>query len=490
MDDAGLPSAFLAGLGAADQGDARERLQQELEWFAHPRVRVASARCEPVDTLVEFLATTQLALPAEPHRAFRAAVAEADSAARSATSPRDSVVALVEELFGAAPDGLADQLARLIAHCARTERALDSRTVRRLYAEASNLCDVWVLALNEGLVSFADPVGTADEIQATEGAVLASFDPADPAAVGRCRIELVNHVSQLSELVALDRWGLLPVRDWPAPDAPSLGWPAFLAQAQYRLRQIAGVGPQARVKRGSGGREPRGGGRHGEALHLLAAFDAVGGGDGLLGLTAEQHEEGRQRIQRSRFDALPLAAGLQAADLAWSLRRTPELMTVHGLGPADAAERTAALLPALLGGLRPGGSAVGPDRLPLNAWELRELFPELRRLLAVHREQLAHGDLSAYWESEDASLLPVLAADAYLRSRGRSARAAAEATGELAAFTVLFADDAATDAALALFGEEPRGREADPPWWDDLSRRGWLRGATAELMRQAGRAGT
>lgn len=52
-DDTALRSAFLAALGAEADRSQADLLQQELEWFAHPRVRAAAARMEPVDTLVE-----------------------------------------------------------------------------------------------------------------------------------------------------------------------------------------------------------------------------------------------------------------------------------------------------------------------------------------------------------------------------------------------------------------------------------------------------
>ncbi|MBF9069717.1 hypothetical protein [Streptacidiphilus fuscans] len=491
-DDHVLTSALLTALGVVDEPAQRDELCRELEWFAHPRVQAATARATPVDTLVEFLATTRLALPAARSRALRTGLAEVVDSGRSAvTSPRDVVIRLVREVFGAPAGQLADKLTQLISRSGQSGCGLDSTTVRRLYAEASDLCDVWVLALSGGLVTSVDAQGTADELYATEAAVRAVFDPDDPAGLGRRRLDLVDLVRQLTELVALDRWGLLPERDWPSATAPALGWPAVLAQAQYRLRQISASGPPPRIEHGTGkDRTPSGDRRHGLALHLLAAFDASqnasrDGSHALAGPTPEQREAGRQRIQRSLHPAMPWATRLQVADLAWSLRRTPELMADYGLGDTDGAEQAAADLPALLSDLRPGWFAVGPDHLPLNSWELRELFPELCRLLAVRREQVSDADLGAYWDSNDPSILPELVAGAYLASCAAPGRFAAALSGELAAFGLLFAEDAATDAALALLGEQPRQAEPGTPWWDDLTWQAWLRGAAAEVMRQA-----
>ncbi|WP_165845415.1 hypothetical protein [Streptacidiphilus pinicola] len=373
---------------------------------------------EPLDTLVEFLAATRLALPPEPLRVFRA---ELTAPTTSSGAPRERVIARVRELLGAPAAVLAEQLDRLISRCGQAQRPLDSATVRRLYAEASDLCDVWVLALHEGLVTDVSPVGTADELYATEGAVLSAFDPADPTDIAGRRLALADCVGQLTELVALDRWGLLPRRDWPSAEVPSLGWPAVLAQAQYRLRQIGAVGAPAEVADGAGRRAaPVGDRRHAGALHLLAALDRT------TGLTPKDLEAGHQRIRRSLRAVMPWATGLQGADLAWALRRRPELMTDYGLGPREAVEETAALLPGLVDCLRYAGPGPGPDRLPLSGWELRELFPELGRLLALYRDGLAHGDLGEYRESQNPELLPALVAEAYVEAdveaRGGSGR--------------------------------------------------------------------
>jgi hypothetical protein len=485
-DGADAGSAFLRALGVKPDRTQGERLQQELEWFAHARVRAVAARTEPVDMLVEFLATTQVALPVDAARTFRAELASAVEAHSDVRrSPLSLVVDRLQELFGAPATMLAEQLDLLVCRCAREPRPLDSVTVRRLYAEASDLCDVWSLALREGLVTDLEPAGTADELYATEGAVLGLFDPADPGDIAERRLDLAELVRQLTELLTLDRWGLLP-RRWLWDETPSLGWPAMFAQAQYRLRQIATVGPPARVQAGETGREPGVDGRHGEALHLLAALGAATTRPpAATAPVPEEREAGHQRVRRSLHAVMPWATRLQGADLAWALRWQPELMTAYGLGPADAAEETAALLPGLLACLRYAGPGPGPDTLPLNAWEMRERFPELCRLLTLYHEQIERGDVAEYRESQNPDVLPALVAEVYLQTCGASGRYAAALSGELAAFGLLFSGDEAADRALRVLGEQPRDHEPGHPWWDDLSWHAWLRATAAEVMRHA-----
>ncbi|SEM50825.1 hypothetical protein [Streptacidiphilus jiangxiensis] len=449
--------AFLRALGVEpDDGQVR-LLCRELEWFAHPRVRTAAARGEPEDTLVEFLATTELALPVAARQGLESFCAELADPAAALRSPRGWALDRVGEWFGVPAAAPARQLEDLIASCGRSDRPLDSRTVRRLYVEASELCDLWVLAVQEGLVSFPEPVGTADEVLATESAVLGFFDPADPVDISLRRLELADLVRQLTELLALDRWRLLPWRDWPSDEVPSLGWPALLAQAQYRLRQIASAGAPARVEADTEP-TPGGGRRHGHARHLL---DAFGGGPA---------ESGRRRVRRSLLVAMPWASRLQVLDLG-----DPVATGVQ--------KEVAALSLHLLDLRKPVERAPGPDQLPLSAWELRELFPELHLLLATCRDLLAHGGAGPYREYDDPTVLPALVADAHLASRGGSGRVAAALAGELAAFSLLFPGNDATDRALGLLGHEPRDAERGRPWWDDLTWYAWLRYAAAAVMR-------
>ncbi|MEZ0094816.1 hypothetical protein [Streptacidiphilus sp. EB129] len=508
--DGSARSAFLAALGVDAGREQVDILQQELEWFAHPRARVAARRQEPVDTLVEFLATTRLAVPGGAAQGFRSRLADAIRAATEPgldRSPRETVIACVPDLFGHAPETLAARLEALVTLCGSEQRPLDSRTLRRLYAEASDLCDVWVLALREGLNTASDPVGMADELYATEGAVLSVFEPAD---AGVRRLELADLVRQLTELVALDRWGLLPRRDWPSAELPSLGWPSVLIQAQYRLRQVAAAGPSAAVESaapesaalepaalesataadGSGGPPAaaglQGDRRYGQARHLLAAY---GADERRSAPTRGRPGIGDQRIRRSHREVMFWATRLQLADLAWALRRQPEPMAAYRLGRDDDAEATADTLVVLLSDPPSVQPVPGPDRLPLDSWELRELFPELCRLLGLYRVLLTQPEGDPYREANDPSVLPDLAAAAYVDSCGGSGRVAAELSAEIAAFDLLFTGDAEADRAVALLGEQPRGADPQVPWWDDLTWRAWLRDAAADVLWRA-RPGT
>ncbi|MDH6117882.1 hypothetical protein ABH930_005261 [Kitasatospora sp. GAS204A] len=499
QDGRTLRSAFLAALGVDVDPAQEEILRRELEVLSHPRARVAAARQEPQDTLVQFLATTLLAVPEDAVQAFRARLAQATDPQAAPgpepdRSPRDALLSCVTRLFGHPAQALAAQLDLLITECGHDGRALDSWTVRRLYAEAGDLCDVWALALADHLCEGFSRTSTSDEVFATEVAVLGRFDPSD---AGERRIDMADLVRQLTELVALDQWRLLPRDHWPNAQLPSLGWPAVLVQAQYRLRQLAAAGPSATVAEGTGDAPPvpveRIDRRHGQARHLLAAY----GADERYGLTFDQPSIGHQRIRRSHHEPMPQATAVQLADLAWALRRQPELMRVYGLGPPDAANETAAALTVLLrcrqAGVHRQGADLpawwtepvpGPGQLPLDSWELREHFPELRRLLALYRDLMTRGAVGGYWETHDPATLVHLVSVAYLDSCGASGRVAAELSAEIASLCLLFTGDEQVDRAVALLGEQPRESPA-VPWWDDLTWHAWLREVGADVMWHA-----
>lgn len=169
MDDA----AFLDVLRVPVDGTQTQPLRQELDWFAHPRVRTAAARSEHVDTLVEFLATTRLALPADTAESFRA-----EPGVVADRSPRDAVLDRVGELRGTPALGLADLLDRLIRDAARSPRPHDSSALRRHYEEACAFAEVWVLALGDGLGQSIEPMGMLTRLSGCSPSARATRSPA------------------------------------------------------------------------------------------------------------------------------------------------------------------------------------------------------------------------------------------------------------------------------------------------------------------------
>ncbi|MGF1427238.1 hypothetical protein [Kitasatospora sp. LaBMicrA B282] len=488
MDEGGTGgrSGFLAALGVAGTPEQDELLQRELELLADPRARAAARRQEPLDTLVGFLAGTGLAVPPAVLGRFRVQLAAAtrqDTAPDAAAdrSPREAVHRCLTGLFGRPAESLAAQLELLIADCGADGRVLHHWTVRTRYAEAYDLCQVWALALDEPLNLDLEPAATVDEVYATEAALAAKFG--SEAVDGRAgidgpdgqRVAVADLVGELTELVLLDRWALVDWRHWTT-ESPSLGWPAVLVQAQYRLRQLASATlPSSGTTRPVEPTPPVDptAGRHGQAHHLLAA-----------------HAPDRQHIRRSHQDPTPDATRLQLADLAWAVRRRAAAPGSPA-APARTADRLAELLrhhPTMLPP-PPGtdrapwpGPVPGPDRLPFTAWELRERFPGLRCLLGHHRELLRRGPLEEYHTTHLPELLVRQACAAHLRSSGAApGRAAAALAGELAALAVLFTGDAQLDQAVALLGEPPRDADPQVPWWDLLGWPAWLRAAVAEL---------
>ncbi len=475
-------SGFLAALGL-DCGPGQEAvLRQELECLAHPWARIAAARQEPVDTLVHFLAGTGIARVAGPLQAFRAGLAEQTGrrpeAAEPDRSPRDTVLASVPELFGEPAETLAARLERLVEGCGREARPLDSSTVSRLYQEADDLCRVWTLALDEDLVhtSASDRTAEHDELYATEAALLGRFaSPCPPED----RLELAELVRQTTELIVLDRRGLAAFSFAPHY-LPSLGWPVVLVQLQFRLRQLAAAAGAAGVLLEPDPGEPwppvdgrsR---RYGQALHLLAA----------LRDPAPQDEGGTraglQRIRRSPEEPMAYATSLQLADLAHALRHRPELAAELGLGPAAGAEAVVADLTALLRDREVWQPVPDPVRLPLSAWELRERFPGIRRLLRRYRDIMSRRAYGDYAYSHTADSLVAAVCAAHVEGDVRSGRSIASLCGEIAALSALFTGDEQVDRAVLLLGEGPRGADPGVPWWDGLSWHSWLRAAAAAL---------
>ncbi len=505
----GRPSHFLKALGL-DAGSAQEAvLRQELECLAHPWARVAAARQEPVDTLVQFLASTRLAgtEPAStelvgtelvgtepagtagPLQVFRARLAAEtgrgpEHAGRD-RSPRNAVLAAVPELFGETAATLAGRLEQLVEDCDRDGRPLRGATVSRLYREAEDLCRVWSLALDEELVhtGASGRTSASDELYATEGAVLGRFSSPCPPEE---RLELAELVRQTTELIVLDRCGLA-VFPFGTHHLPSLGWPVVLAQFQYRLRQLAAAAGAAGVLLDPDpvhpplpvdGRNRR----YGQALHLLAALRGAApeGGDGT--------RTGLQRIRRSSDQLTEHATSLQLADLAHTLRQRPELTVELGLGPPAAADAVAADLTALLRDREAWQPVPDPVRLPLSAWELRERFPGTVRLLRCYRDVMSRRAYGDYLDAHTAESLVSAVCAARFEGDTGSARSIASLCGEIAALSALFTDDEQVDRAIDLLGEGPRGADPDVFWWDELDWHSWLRAAAAELTRQAEKA--
>lgn len=482
---------FLAALGA-DGGPAQEELlRQELDCLAHPRARVAAARQEPVDTLVQFLADTRLAVPGGALEAFRTRLAEQTgrgsegySESRSEdveqdASPRDTVLAAVTALFGEPAEALAAWLELLVEHRGHDGRRLDGSVVGRLYREAGELCQVWTLALDEDLghTGASDRTVAYDEVYATEGAVLGRFSSPCPPEE---RLELADLVRQTTELIVLDRCGLA-VFPFGPHHCPSLGWPTVLAQFQYRLRQLAaGAGAVGVLLEAEpdGPERPVDGSsrRYGQALHLLAAGRGAPPDD--EGATGT----GLQRIRRSPDELMGYPTSLQLADLAHALRRRPELTAELGLGPAAAAEAVAAELTLLLRGRGSRWPVPDPARLPLSAWELRERFPGVDRLLRCYRDVMSRKAYGSYAYSRTPDSLVSAVCAAWVEGEAGPGRSIAALCGEIAALSTLFTGDDQVDRAIALLGAGPRDVDV---YWDQLSWHSWLRAAAAELTWHA-----
>lgn len=473
-------SAFLAALGAGEDSRQLALLARDLEVLAHPRTRAAGQGYGPVDTLVEFLATTGLVACSEPVRGFqswfRSLVWAADGALQQ--SPRGTALGRVEELFGCPADDLAARLDLLLREYPQDRGRLDSRAVRQLYTEVSQLCEDWAFALDED-VERPDGVPRShqqDELYATEAAVSGAVSPSVPYAE---RLTVSDLVRETTELLALDRQSLVSWAAWNER-SPALGWPVLLAQVQYRLCRLAvttGDGESALVEAAASNPSvPEPGGRFGRARQLLDAYDGA-----LAALTVDSPGTGFQRIRRSGRLGMAHADLLQLTDL------------LHALPPDDDRAEALAVLRRCLavltypqqGPLPQWWSTRAPDaaELPLSTWEMRARFPELTELLRLYRAVV---DEQSYGEDQDPDTLIRLVCDRYTEVRHSSALHIAVLVGEIAGLCSLFTGDEQVDRALRHLGAEPR--RLDAPWWDELTWHSWLRSASASLSASATRS--
>ncbi|QMU76444.1 hypothetical protein GXW83_12540 [Streptacidiphilus sp. PB12-B1b] len=217
------------------------------------------------------------------------------------------------------------------------------------------------------------------------------------------------------------------------------------------------------------------GDRTGRALRLLDAYDGA-----TEGLTEDSPGDGFRRIRRSGRRAMAHAELLQVADL------------LHALPPDDPRAGALAVLRRCLGVLLdPQAGPLpawwttrAPDitELPLNGWELREHFGELRELLRLYRAVV---DEQRYGEDEDPDTLVHLVCERYAEARRRTPLSLPALVGEIAGVCALFTDDARLDRALRHLGAEPR--QAEAPWWDELTWRSWLRSASGALVARTSR---
>ncbi len=481
-------AAFLAALGpdgAPDLAGAASLdslLLQELDELAHPRARAAARGQQPVDTLVQFLVSAGRI----SQRIYRLGelstwLVRFPTSPGTGQSPRTAVVQQIETVLGRPAQELAGLLGQLIEEAVHSTRAIDYAATKSLYFETHQLAGLWDLALDEEMShSPSRPrSGQADELYAVEAATWTLTDASEPFAE---RLDTAERIRELAELLSLDRWGLVDWRHW-GNRLPSLGWPATLAQALYRLRRLTpptGEGESLLTPVAAPPMEH--GDRFGRALHLLDAYQ----GD-LSSLTADQPGVGLTRMRRSGNAGMYLTT-LQILDLLHELDTHPAadlpadrhrealvLLRDHLVPLFD----TAAQRPAWL-------STPTPDaaELPLNSWEMRERFPETLELLRLHHEAVARGE---YGGNRDQYELIGKVCETYVELRGRSGRHLSALVAEIAAAGALFPTDEQLDRALGHLGASPRDEDPALPWWDELTWGSWLREVSADLMHRAGR---
>lgn len=473
-------AAFLAVLCPEGAPEGRQwdwpldvLLCQDLDVFAHPRARAAARRQQPVDTLIEFLAGSALSQRVDRLREFgdwlRSLLIQGQEA--DGVSPRTAVIQRIESLLGRPAQGLAEELEYLIEETSRSTRTVDSMATTRLYFSAHDLCESWALALDDeyGSQQTHPRSAQADELFATEAVIEARVSPSEPFAD---YFEAADLIQDLTELLALEACGLINLWGWNQR-SPALGWPATFAQIHYRLRQLMLVALDGAGSLVEGAaREPAG--SPGHVPYLLDAY----AGD-LGGLTVDQPGAGFARIRRScSVGTIELLHVLEA---------------LHDPATQDR-EALAVLRDCLrvLIGYRDGVSLprwwstrqLDLGKLPLNSWELRELFPELVQLLSLYGEAVRRG---GWGEAHDPVELVQIVCDAYLELRGQSGRYLSALVAEISAICALFPSDERLDQALELLGIGERTDDPETPWWDQLTWHAWLRQASGYLMLQAER---